>query len=195
MNKAVRLTIAQKKSNFDINDIVANNKILIVNLSFGRLGEWTSSFLGAILITKIWQTMISQSSKNRKNNLYLFIDEFQNFATDSFTQIFSEARKYGLSVTVANQYINQIPENIRKALFGNVGSLISFRLGAEDARVMALEFAPIFNEYDFTNLNQKEIYMKISVEGITSPPFSAESLDLSIPELNFSNQIIYNSRS
>jgi mannitol/fructose-specific phosphotransferase system IIA component (Ntr-type) len=192
-NKTVRYVICQKKSAFDLEDIILNKKILIVSLAIGKLGEWTTSFLGSILITKIWQTMIGLSETKKSKYLSLYIDEFQHFATESFVQIFSEARKYGLAVTIANQYVTQIPEKIRHAIMGNIGSFVSFRVGADDAHYIKKEFAPTFSENDLKNLSQREIILRVSVDGITSQPFSAESLNVIIPEFNFANPIMQQS--
>ena len=151
---------------------------LIVNLAKGRLGEDNSALLGAMLITKIQLTAMSRvdlPEKERKD-FYLYVDEFQNFATDSFVNILSEARKYRLSLTLANQYISQMPEAVRDAVFGNVGTIIAFRVGAYDAKVLEQEFEPVFSVFDIVSLPRYQIYLRLMIDGVVSPAFSAVTL-------------------
>ena len=135
-------------------------------------------FLGAMIITKLFQTAMSRQSlpKNERTPFFLYVDEFQNFATDTFNEILSEARKYGLGLIVAHQFIKQIPPNISEALFGNVGSLVSFRISSEDALTIKQHFDPFLEGYDLANLNQRELYCKILVKGQVKDPFSLRVL-------------------
>jgi hypothetical protein len=125
---------------------------------------------------------------------YLYVDEFQNFATESFAVILSEARKYGLRLTVANQYVSQMPEEVRDAVFGNVGSIISFRIGADDAQYLAKYFEPVFEPSDLVNLDKQNIYVSMSIDGQTSQPFSAKTLNMPAPRDDLTQEIIANSR-
>ncbi|PVR95246.1 type IV secretory system conjugative DNA transfer family protein, partial [Salmonella enterica] len=146
-NPVIRNIIGQPKSTFNIRKIMDEGKILVVNISKGLIGEDNAGILGSFLVTKIQLAAMSRSDipdvKDRRP-FYLYVDEFQNFATDSFATILSEARKYGLNLTVANQYISQMTETVRGAVFGNVGTMISFRVSAEDAQILAQQFEPQF---------------------------------------------------
>ncbi len=174
----IRNIIGQVNSTINMRDIMDNQKILILNLSKGRIGEDASNLLGALLITRIQLAAMSRveiPEKERKD-FYLFVDEFQNFATESFTNILSEARKYRLNLTLGHQYINQMEETVRDAVFGNVGTIISFRVGAEDAEFLEKEFMPEFNSFDLVNLAKYNIYLKLMIDGMAGRPFSAETL-------------------
>jgi CxxC-x17-CxxC domain-containing protein len=174
----MRNIIGQAKSTIDIRAIMDEGKILIMNLSKGRIGEDSSALLGAMMITKIQLAAMSRVDileKDRKD-FYLYIDEFQNFSTDSFANILSEARKYRLSLILAHQYIEQLSEKVKPAVFGNVGTMVSFRVGATDAEELAKEFAPIFTEEDLVNLPKYEMYLKLMIDGVASSPFSALGL-------------------
>ena len=174
----MRNIIGQVKSSIDIRDIMDNGKILIMNLSKGRIGEDNSALLGAMMITKIQLAAMSRvdmPEKERKD-FYLYIDEFQNFSTDSFANILSEARKYHLNLILAHQYIEQLSEKVKPAVFGNVGTMVSFRVGATDAEELAKEFAPVFTEEDLVNLPKYEMYLKLMIDGVASSPFSAKGL-------------------
>lgn len=196
-NTTVRRILSMNTSSFDVDDILINKKILIVNLSVGELGEWSSSFLGSMMISKIIQIMFARAkleeSKRPQANLY--VDEFQNFSTESFIKIFSEARKYKLALTVAHQYLSQIDSNIMKSILGNVGSIISFRLGQTDAAILGSEFKPYVKSEDFVHLNTRNFWAKISVNGKTSKPFSGITNDLIYPENDYSRRIKQNSIS
>jgi hypothetical protein len=174
----IRNIVGQPKSTIDIRDIMDSGKILLLNLSKGRIGEDNSALLGAMMITKIQLAAMSRvdiPEKERKD-FFLYVDEFQNFATESFAGILSEARKYRLSLIVAHQYIEQLDERVRAAVFGNVGTLCSFRVGAGDAEFLAKEFFPVFVETDLLNLTKYDMYLKLMIDGVASEPFSATGL-------------------
>ena len=153
-------------------------KILIMNLSKGRIGEDNSALLGAMMITKVQLSAMSRVDilEKERKDFYLYIDEFQNFTTDSFANILSEARKYRLNLIMAHQYIEQLGEKVKPAVFGNVGTLIVFRVGATDAEELVKEFTPVFTEEDLVNLAKYEFYIKLMIDGIASDPFSARGL-------------------
>lgn len=193
----VRNIIGQPKSSFSIRKAMDEGKIIIVNLSRGRIGEDNAAILGSLIITKIQLDAMSRSDIEKiedRRPFYLYVDEFQNFATESFAVILSEARKYGLRLTVANQYVSQMPEEVRDAVFGNVGSMVTFRVGADDAQYLAKYFEPIFEPLDLVNLDKRDIYVSMSIDGQTSSPFSARSLNMPAVNTDFSQQIIENSR-
>ncbi len=162
-----------------------NKKILIANLSKGRVGEDASRLLGALLITKLQLAAMSRvdTPEKEREDFYLYVDEFQNFATESFASILSEARKYRLNLVLAHQYITQMEEKVRDAVFGNVGTLILFRVGAEDAEFLEKEFSPEFMATDIVNLEKFTIYLKLMVDGIATRPFWARTLyPFAVPE-------------
>jgi hypothetical protein len=174
----VRNIVAQVKSTIDIREIMDSGKILIVNLAKGRIGEDSAKLLGGMIITKLQlaaMERINVPEKERKD-FYLFVDEFQNFVTDSFANILSEARKYRLNLIIAHQYIEQVDEKITAAIFGNVGTLITFRIGAADAEILEKEFTPVFVMDDIVNLTKYDIYLKLMIDGVSSNPFSATVL-------------------
>jgi hypothetical protein len=174
----IRNIIGQRKSSFDLREILDQKKILIANLSKGRIGEDACQLLGALLITKIELSALSRTNiqEEKRNPFYLYIDEIHSFLTLSFADILSEARKYGLALVLAHQYIEQLDEKIRRAILGNVGTIISFRVGAQDARYLAQEFYPVFDESDLVSLPNYHIYLKLMIDGVTSKPFSAVTL-------------------
>lgn len=174
----IRNIVGQPKSTIDIRDIMDNGKILLMNLSKGRIGEDNSALLGAMMITKLQLAAMSRidiPEKDRRD-FYLYVDEFQNFATESFAGILSEARKYRLNLIVAHQYIEQLDEKVSAAVFGNVGTIASFRVGAGDAEFLAKEFFPTFTETDLVNLTKYDMYLKLMIDGVASEPFSATGL-------------------
>ncbi len=199
-NPLVRNIIGQPKSSFDLRKMMDENKIMIVNLSKGRVGEANANLLGSMLITKIYLAAMSRAdtSESKLKSLpqfYLYVDEFQSFANESFADILSEARKYKLNLTMAHQYIEQMSEEVRAAVFGNVGTMIVFRVGAYDAEVLEKEFAPTFSVEDLVNLGFVQIYLKLMIDGVTSPPFSATTLPpIDKPDISFRDDIIENSR-
>lgn len=174
----IRNIVAQVKSTINIRDIMDSNKIFIVNLSKGRIGEDNSRLLGGLLITKLQLAAMERVDIPEKDRLdfYLYVDEFQNFAVDSFAGILSEARKYRLCLTMAHQYIAQLTDEVREAVFGNVGTIISYRVGSPDAKYMETEFAPRFMPEDIINLPKYNVYLKLLIDGVTSQPFSAITL-------------------
>ncbi len=174
----IRNIVGQTTSSIDMRKIMDEEKILILNLSKGRIGEDNSALLGSMIITKIQLAAMSRVNipEEERKDFFLYVDEFQNFATDSFANILSEARKYRLSLVLAHQYIEQLPETVRNAVFGNVGTLITFRVGAVDAEALAPEFFPTFLAEDIVNLPKYEVYLKLMIDGIASEPFSARGL-------------------
>jgi hypothetical protein len=196
-NPLIRNVIGQTKSTFNIREMMDQGKILIVDLSRGRIGEDNAGILGALLITKIQLDAMSRADIGdieARRPFYLYVDEFQNFATESFAVILSEARKYGLFLTIANQYIAQMPEEVRDAVFGNVGSMISFRVGADDADYLTKYFEPVFEAADLTNLGIQNIYVTMSIDGETSQPFSAKTLHRPESQQDLTATIIEHSR-
>lgn len=174
----IRNIVAQVKSRINIREIMDSKKIFIMNLSKGRIGEDNSRLLGGMLITKIQlaaMERVDTPEKDRKD-FFLYVDEFQNFATESFANILSEARKYRLDLTMAHQYMEQLEEEVLAAVIGNVGSIITFRVGSTDAEILAKEFIPTFIEEDLINLPKFHIYLKLMIDGIASRPFSALTL-------------------
>lgn len=185
-NPLMRNIIGQVKSSIDIRKAMDEKKILIANISKGMVGEDNSRLFGAMLITKLQLAAMSRQDipEEKRTDFYCYVDEFQNFATDSFVNILSEARKYRLSLILANQYLGQLEEmsangkstRVKDAVFGNVGTIIVFRVGAEDAEFLEPEFAPEILIEDFVNLGKYHIYLKLMIDGITSAPFSAQTL-------------------
>ena len=196
-NPLIRNVLGQEKSSFNIRKIMDEGKILIVDLSRGKIGEDNASILGSLIITKIQLDAMSRAdipNIEDRTPFYLYVDEFQNFATESFAVILSEARKYGLYLTVANQYIAQMPEEVRDAVFGNVGSMITFRVGADDANYLSKYFEPVFEPLDLVNLDKQNIYVSMSIDGQTSLPFSAKTLIMPQPPDDQTLRIIEQSR-
>ncbi len=195
-NPLVRNIIGQPKSSFNVRTIMDERKILLVNLSRGLLGEDNASLLGSLLVTKIQLGAMSRADipAEERSPFYLYVDEFQNFATDSFATILSEARKYGLNLTVANQYTAQMAVEVKDAVFGNVGSIVAFRMGADDARSMLRYFEPQFEEYDLVHMHNRHFVASMTIEGEKTPAFSAISLNLPPQRADYSSSIIANSR-
>jgi hypothetical protein len=174
----IRHIVGQPKSTINIREIMDQKKIMIVNLSRGKIGEDNSALLGAMMITKVQLAAMSRADVTVDNrpDSYLYVDEFQNFATESFAVILAEARKYNLNLTMAHQYIAQLKEEVREAVFGNAGTIISFRVGGADADTLVKEFEPVFETNDMVNLDKYHIYIKLLVDGVSSPAFSARTL-------------------
>lgn len=195
-NPIVRNIIGQPKSSFNIRKIMDERKILIVNLSRGLIGEDNASLLGALLVTKIQMGAMSRADipQEERTPFYLYVDEFQNFATDSFAVILSEARKYGLNLTVANQYIAQMSLEVKDAVFGNVGSIVSFRTSADDARVMLKYFEPKFEETDMVHMHNRHFVVSMTIDGEKAQAFSATTMAIPPPPPDFSAYIVANSR-
>lgn len=176
----IRSLIGRPKSTMDLEKIMNQGKVLIINLSQGRLGEDNSALLGAMIITKLQLAAMNRVNvpEEQRKDFYLYVDEFQNFATDSFIKILSEARKYRLNIALANQYMAQIDEPVKKAILGNVGTLISFLVGAEDAYILEKEFGGVFTEKDLVGLSNFQIIIKLAIDNLTSRPFFASTLPL-----------------
>lgn len=196
-NPIVRNIIGQPKSSFNIRQIMDERKILIVNLSRGLIGEDNAALLGSLLVTKIQLGAMSRADvpPEERAPFYLYVDEFQNFATDSFAVILSEARKYGLNLTVANQYISQMSLEVRDAVFGNVGSIVSFRTSADDGRVMLKYFEPAFLDGDLVHMHNRHFVVSMTIEGDKVQAFSATTLGLPEFGQDFSAEIIAQSRT
>ncbi len=196
-NPTIRNIIGQPKSTFNIREIMDGGKILIVNLSKGLIGEDNAAILGSFLVTKIQLAAMSRSdipNIEDRRPFYLYVDEFQNFATDSFATILSEARKYALNLTVANQYISQMNEVVRDAVFGNVGSMISFRVSADDAPILSKQFEPQFEPGDLLQMHNRDFIINMVINGEKTPAFSARTLALPPEQSDNSPQIVENSR-
>lgn len=174
----IRNIVGQVKSTISMREVMDEGKILILNLSKGRIGEDNSALLGAMMVTKIQLAAMSRVDvpEKQRRDFYLYVDEFQNFATDSFADILSEARKYRLNLIMAHQYIEQLGEVVQPAVFGNIGTMIVFRVGATDAEFLVKELTPYFTEEDLVNLPKYQIYLKLMIDGIASNPFSAGTL-------------------
>lgn len=192
-NPVIRNIIGQPKSTFNIRQIMDEGKILVVNLSKGLIGEDNAGILGSFLVTKIQLAAMSRSDipdiKDRRP-FYLYVDEFQNFATDSFATILSEARKYGLNLTVANQYISQMEETVRDAVFGNVGTVISFRVSADDSPILAKQFEPQFEPNDLLQMHNRNFIINMVINGEKAPAFSAKTLNLPTAQDDNTGRII-----
>lgn len=199
-NPLIRNIIGQPESSFDLRDIIDNRKIFICNLSKGLVGEVNANLLGSMLITKIYlaamgRADVSPAELDGLPNFYLYVDEFQSFANESFADILSEARKYKLNLTMAHQYIEQMSEEVRAAVFGNVGTMITFRVGAYDADVLEKEYTPQFTAQDLVNLGFTQVYLKLMIDGVGSQPFSATTLPpIECPEVGFADHVIAASR-
>ncbi len=180
----IRNIVGQVKSTIDMREVMDEGKILILNLSKGRVGEDNAKLLGGLLVTKLQLAAMSRvdTPEEQRKDFFLYIDEFQNFATKSFVTILSEARKYRLALVLAHQYISQLEEDekvghsMKDAVFGNVGTIVSFRVGSEDAEVLEKEFTPGIYPEDFINLPKYHTYVKLMIDGISAKPFSAETL-------------------
>ena len=199
-NPLIRNIIGQEESSFNIRKLMDEKKVFLVNLSKGQIGESNANLLGGMLVTKLTLAAMSRadiSSSKMKSvpPFFLFVDEFQNFANRSFADILSEARKYKLGLTIAHQYIDQMQEEVAAAVFGNVETIITFRIGASDAEILEKQFAPVFTAEDFVNLGRFQIYLTLMIDGIGSRPFSASTLPpLPKPAVSLRNEVIANSR-
>jgi len=174
----LRNIFGQKQNKIDIEQMMNEQKILLINLSKGKIGEENSSFFGAMFLTKIKQAGMARAKLEPKDrhDFYLYVDEFQNIVTDTFENILSEARKYGINLIVAHQYVGQLLPKVQQAVLGNIGSIISFRVGGDDAVKLKPEFAPIFDIKDMINLGVGEFFIKMTIDGESYDPFSAETL-------------------
>ena len=192
----IRNIVGQPKSTIDLRKIMDEKKVLLMNLSKGRGGEDNSALLGAMMITKIQLAAMSRidMAEEQRKDFFLYVDEFQNFATESFATILSEARKYRLNLIIAHQYIEQLGDVVKAAVFGNIGTMVVFRIGADDAEFLEKEFAPIFTETDLVNLPNYHVYLKLMIDGVTSDPFSAVTMPPIGQRNNNRNSIIRVSR-
>lgn len=200
-NPVIRNLIGQPKSTFNIREMMDQRKIIIINLSKGQVGEDSANLLGSMLITKIYLAAMSRADMREPElaklpNFYLYVDEFQSFANESFADILSEARKYKLNLTIAHQYIEQMSDEVRAAVFGNVGTMITFRVGATDAEYLEKEFAPAFTAEDLVNIGFAQVYMKLMIDGMASAPFSAHTLGpIAVPHISYRDVAIARSRA
>ncbi len=200
-NPLIRNIIGQPKSSFDFRRIMDQKKILIINLSKGRVGEGNANLIGSMLITKIYLAAMSRANVSPQAlrtlpPFYFFVDEFQSFANESFANILSEARKYKLALTIAHQYVEQMSEEVRAAVFGNVGTLVAFRVGPFDAEIFETIFGPTFMKEDMVNLGFAQVYLTLMINGVGSPPFSAITLPpLTAPPQSLKDSILSQSRA
>ncbi len=195
-SQTIRNIVGNPKSTIDLEEMMNKGKIILVNLSQGKLGEDNSALLGAMIITKIQLAAMNRvyEQEQTRKDFYLYVDEFQNFATSSFIKILSEARKYRLNLTLANQYIGQIDEDVQNAIFGNAGSIVSFCVGATDARPLAREFGLKYKEEELVQLGNYQIVLKLSIDNHTSSPFSATTLPLPRSHNQSREKVIRSSR-
>ncbi len=199
-NPLIRNIVGQPHSSFDLRKIMDERKILIVNLSKGMVGESNANLLGSMLTTRIYLAAMSRAdlspaAMQAAPNFYFYVDEFQSFANATFADILSEARKYHLNLTIAHQYIEQMEEEVRNAVFGNVGTIISFRVGPFDAEVLETIFSPQFMAVDIVNLGFAQIYLTLMIDGIGSKPFSAVTLPpIERPEVSYRDVAVAHSR-
>ncbi len=182
-NPQVRNIVGQTESSFNVREMMDNQKIMLINLSKGQVGEDNARLIGSMLITKMYLAAMGRANTgtnggdlNALPQFYFYVDEFQSFANESFAGILSEARKYKLNLIIAHQYIEQMTEDVRNAVFGNVGTMVTFRVGAFDAEVLEKEFQPEFDAEDLVNLGFAQIYLKLMINGVSSKPFSARTL-------------------
>lgn len=177
-NPILNSILTQPKSTFELRQVMDEGKILMVNLAKGKIGEDASALLGALLVTKIGLAGLSRADvqEESRRDFYLYMDEFQNFATLSLANMLSELRKYGVNTILSHQYLTQLDLQVRDAILGNVGTFVSFRLGLTDAEIIAREFYPVFSAKDLINLPNYHIYLRLMVDGVVSQPFSAETV-------------------
>ena len=176
-NDYMRPIIGQTKSTFKFREILDDKKIFLVNLSKGRLGDINSSLLGLIVTSKLAIAAFSRvdTQESERKDFYLYLDEFQNFATDTISTILSEARKYKLCLSVSHQFIGQLPEKIRDSVFGNIGTMVVFRVGAEDAEFLQKQFTPVFSAQDLIKIENYNAYLRLMVNGQISQPFNIKT--------------------
>ena len=192
----IRNIVGQVHSTINLREIMDNKKILLINLAQGKLGEETASLLGGMIITRLQSTAMERIDipRDERNDFYLYVDEFQNYATESFAKILSEARKFKLNLVMTNQYIDQLPLTVQQAIFGNVGTLGSYVVSQADANILANEFAPMFSAEDLVSLDAYSMYVKLCIDGMTSVPFSAKSLDCRYQPVGLREEIVSVSR-
>lgn len=192
----IRNIVGQPENRINFREIMDSKKILLMKISKGILGEENAALLGAIAVTKIYQAAMARADtpEHKRVDFYFYVDEFHNFATDSFDEILSEARKYRLNLTLANQFLGQLSEQIRKTVFGNVGSLLSFRVGGEDAGLLAQEFNPRFDARDIINLGVRDFCLKMSIQGEVKEAFSGRTMDIKFDKHDYTEECIAHSR-
>lgn len=199
-NPLVRNIVGQPKSTFDLRKMMDERKIFIVNLSKGRMGESNAALLGSMLTVKIYLAAMSRADEPparmaRLPRCYFYVDEFQSMMNEAFADILSESRKYKLALTLANQYIEQMEENVRNAVFGNVGTLITFRVGPFDAEVLKTVFEPTFEAEDLVSLGLGQIYLSLMIDGVGSAPFSADTVPpIESPHVSYREDVIHHTR-
>jgi hypothetical protein len=193
----IRNILGQQQSKIDIAEIMNTKKIFIANLSKGTLGEAGTQLLGSLLVTQFQIASLGRATRplQTRTPFYLFIDEVHSFITKSFADILSESRKYGLGLFITHQFLDQLPEDIQKSIIGNVGTLIAFRVGSRDARILAEEFYPVFSQSDLINLPRYHIYLKLLIDGTTSKPFSAITMPVNKPLASYKTEIVTQSRN
>ncbi|MCX6754358.1 MAG: type IV secretion system DNA-binding domain-containing protein [Candidatus Nomurabacteria bacterium] len=193
----LRNIFGQQKNKINIEQLMNDKKILLINLSKGKIGEENSSLFGSIFLTKIKQAGMERVIHGAKesNDFYLYIDEFHNIITDTFENLLSEARKYGINLIVSHQYIGQLLPKLQQAVLGNISTIVSFRVGGDDATKLKPEFAPVFDVKDMINLGVGEFYIKMTIDGESYDPFSAETLRVLEPtHVSYRSEIIEASR-
>jgi tRNA isopentenyl-2-thiomethyl-A-37 hydroxylase MiaE len=199
-NPLIRNIVSQPKSSFDMRELMDSRKIFIVNLSKGRIGENNADMLGSMIVVKLYLAAMSRAEEGARiaslPPFYLYVDEFQSVVNSSFENILSEARKYKLCLTIAHQYIEQVPEEVRAAVFGNVGTTIAFRVGPFDSEVLEKVFNPVFTAQDLVGLGFAQIYLSLMIDGVGSKPFSAQTLPpINEPEVSYAMDAIDQSRT
>ncbi|MCF7830413.1 type IV secretory system conjugative DNA transfer family protein [Candidatus Gracilibacteria bacterium] len=192
----IRNIVGQPENKVEFRDIMDGKKILLMKVSKGILGEENAALMGALAITKIYQAAMSRADTEEKERVdfYFYVDEFQNFATDTFDEILSEARKYRLNITLAHQFMGQLSKKILTTVFGNVGSMVTFRVGGEDAKILEAEYTPRAKERDIINLAMRNFYCKMSIDGEVREAFSGRTLNMSFPKDDFSKECVEHSR-
>ncbi|MFZ2886223.1 MAG: type IV secretory system conjugative DNA transfer family protein, partial [Minisyncoccia bacterium] len=199
-NPLVRNIVGQPTSSFNLREMMDTKKIFIVNLSKGRMGESNAALLGSMLTVKIYLAAMSRADESairmdRLPRCYFYVDEFQSMMNEAFADILSESRKYKLGLTLANQYIEQMEEEVRDAVFGNVGTLVTFRVGPFDAEVLETVYEPVFTPEDLVNLGIGQIYLTLMIDGVGSPPFSAETIPpIEAPHISYRDDVVRRSR-
>jgi len=196
-NPLLRNIFGQKENRVDLEKIINEKKILLISLSKGKLGEENSSFFGSMFITKLYQAGMARASmkEEERKDFYLYIDEFHNLVTTTFENLFAESRKYGLCITVAHQYMAQLLSQVLATVLGNIGTIVVFRVGGDDAAKLAVEMTPVFQAEDMINLGVQEFYIKMTIDGETFDPFSAETLKvLSATHTSYRKEIVEQSR-
>jgi type IV secretory pathway TraG/TraD family ATPase VirD4 len=196
-NPLLRNIFGQRENKIDLEKLINEKKLILINLSKGKLGEENASFLGSMFITKIKQAGMARAAipEEKREDFYLYVDEFHNFMTQTFENLLAEARKYGICLTLSNQFLAQLLPSVQASVLGNIGTLIVFRVGGEDALKLKPELAPVFEVKDMINLGMQEIYLKMTIDGETYDPFSAETLKvLPPPHPSFRQKIIEQSR-